>query len=77
MQFLVDLGISAAALQELDRQVGEFIESRDTDFSAGHSVQLAASGDPLKVALNIGFEFSHNGVDIGKMSQARSDLLQV
>ena len=77
VQFLVDIGISAEALQEVDKQVGEFIDANERDFSPSHAVQLSASADPLKMALLVTWEYSHNGVDGGRMGQSKSDLLQV
>lgn len=77
LQFVVDVGISADVLQSLHRCVGAFVADRGTDFASGCSVQLTACADPLKVVLTVGFEFSHNGVDAGRMARARSDLLQV
>lgn len=69
--------MAAAVLAEIDRVVGEFVESRETDFMPSHGVQLAACDDPLKLVLSVNVQYSHNGVDAGKMGQARSDLLQV
>lgn len=73
----MDIGVSAAALRDLDGYVGRFVASRDADFGGRHSVQLAACGDPLKVGLNVSVEYGHNGVDGAKLARARSDLLQV
>ena len=77
VQFLVNVGTRASVLEALDQAVGKHIEAHENDFSPGHSVQLVACGDPLKVALNVGYEFAHNAVDGAKTGQARSDLLQL
>lgn len=77
LQFLVDIGISAQAMQVVDQQVAKFIEEHEVDFNQIHSVQLSASADPLKLALVVGWRYTHNGVDGGRMAQSKSDVLQV
>ncbi|KAI3428453.1 hypothetical protein D9Q98_007280 [Chlorella vulgaris] len=77
LKLSLDLSTSLEIVEMLRASVEDHVKGNPTDFSGASSVNVRALGDPMKLAIGIYYEYSHNGVDAGRCSRARSALYMV
>ncbi|KAL3133021.1 hypothetical protein ABBQ38_006930 [Trebouxia sp. C0009 RCD-2024] len=77
-KFMVDISTPASVLDGMSRSMRAHMDANSTEYKPGSAtVSFNSNGDPLKVQLVAGFDFSHNGVDGARTEKARSALLIV
>jgi small-conductance mechanosensitive channel len=71
---LIDIDTPASALEKIEKALKHVVDENPKEFGGYPSVGLRQATDPLKVTLYIWFEFSHNGIDLGRCRQARTKV---
>lgn len=62
LQFMVDISTPASVLDGVSRSMRAHMDANATEYKPGSAtVSFNSNGDPLKVQLVAGFDFSHNG----------------
>ena len=63
LQFMVDISTPASVIDSISQAVRAHMDANPLEFKIGSAaVSFSSNGDPLKVQLVVGFEFSHNGM---------------
>ena len=62
---MVDISTPAAVLDGVSRSMRAYMDANATEYKSGSAtVSFNSNGDPLKVQLVAGFDFSHNGMSL-------------
>ncbi|KAL4448058.1 hypothetical protein ABPG75_005277 [Micractinium tetrahymenae] len=72
---LVDIGTSAAVLEQLKAAAEGIIKANPKEFNGACSVNLKEGGGPLKMMISVYWEFSHTGADGGRTGRNRTKML--
>lgn len=60
---MVDISTPASVLDGMSRSMRAHMDANSTEYKPGSAtVSFNSNGDPLKVQLVAGFDFSHNGM---------------
>ncbi|KAI3438435.1 hypothetical protein D9Q98_000866 [Chlorella vulgaris] len=71
---LVDLDTPLTAVEDLRLAAEAVIKANPKEFSGALAANLAAGSDPLKMAVSIWWQYSHNGVDLGRTGRNRTKM---
>ena len=71
----VDLATPVPALLDALRAAGErVLKEAPAEYGTLLAVNLRDGGDPLKMTVSVAWEYSHSGVDVGRMNRARTRM---
>jgi len=71
---LVDVSTPGAAFEAVECAVAAHLAANPGEYSGERLVVAGVAGDPLKVTLAVWWEHSQAGVELGRLSRARSAL---
>eukprot|EP00887_Chlorella_sp_A99_P004910 scaffold4.g4910.t1 len=74
-QLTVDVETPAAVVELLTQAVSDHVRGQPKEFSGASAVGVRGLADPLKLLLSVWYEFSHPGVESGRISTARHGLV--
>lgn len=61
-------------MEDLRLAAEAVIKANPKEFSGALAANLAAGSDPLKMAVSIWWQYSHNGVDLGRTGRNRTKM---
>lgn len=74
VKVLIDMETPAGALDEVRAACEAAAAAQPTEFGEDISLHLRDCFSPMKVALVVGFKYTHNGADGGRTSRARTAM---
>ncbi|KAK9823582.1 hypothetical protein WJX72_003976 [[Myrmecia] bisecta] len=73
----VDVRTTPDVFDQVEQAVTAFFKANPTEYTGEKLVVANFAGDPLKFTLCVWWEYSHSGVELGRMSRARHALYMV